>query len=142
MWQTRSSLRGRFAPSTLSPRTRIPVHRWGSIHHTERDKVSFLLQQHDRMFAEEFCRGLCDPSHKQPALRTIDRATDLPKRVAASRQSKQECIQTQIELLPLRSDGNDWIATPRPRSMSLRPGRVLPPGGTLICASCSHQMRV
>src|SRR5436190_14809359 len=140
MWQTRSSRRGRLAPSFLSQRRHIPKHLWDSIRHTEPDRASFPFPQHHRMSAEEFCLGLCDPRHTQSALRTIDRATDLPKTVAESRQSKQEYIQIQIEPLPLRSDGNDWIATPRQRLRFLRPDHALPLREIPISASYCRQM--
>src|SRR6266567_4003410 len=94
------------------------------------------------MFAEESCHGLYDPRHTQPALRTIDRATDLPKPVAAFCQSKQEYIQIQIELPPLRSDGNNWIATRRPRLTFLRLGHVPPLQEIPICESCCRRRQV
>src|SRR5438552_12767263 len=99
MWQTRSNSRARFAPSTLSPRTHTPTHRWDSIRRTERDKVSFPLQQHDRMSAEELCLDLYDPRHTQPARQTIDRAIDFQKALLAYPRSTQGYIQIQIELL-------------------------------------------
>src|ERR1700730_11685384 len=113
MWQTQPNPRRRFVPSTLSSRTHIPTLRWDSIRHTERDKVSFLLQQRDQMSAEESRHDLCDPRHTQSALQTIDRATDWPKPVPAHRRSIQEYIQIQIEPPLPRSDGNDWIAMRR-----------------------------
>src|SRR6266480_5309315 len=118
------------------------MRRWDSIHHMEPDKVSVLLQQRHRMFAEEFCRGLCDPRHTQSALQTIDRAIDFQKTAPVYRLSKQEYIQIQSEPLPLRSDGNDWIATLRQRSMSSRPDRALPRREIPICESCCRRRRV
>src|SRR6266516_6335385 len=94
------------------------------------------------MFAEEFCRGLCDPRHTQPALQTSDRAIDFQKNAPAYRLSKLEYIQIQSVPLPLRSDGNDWIATLRQRSMSSRPDHALPRREIPICESCCRRRRV
>src|SRR5205823_3872238 len=141
MWQTRSNPRERFARYTLSPRTHIPTHRWDSIHRTGRDKVSFRFPQRDRMSAEEPCPDLCDPRRTRPALQIIDQAVDLQMTVAACPRSIPEYIQIQSEPLPLRSDGNDWIATLRQRSRSLRLGRALPLREIPICESCCRRRR-
>src|SRR2546430_2355701 len=141
MWRTQSSPHGRFAPSTLLPRMRIPAHRWDSIRHTERDKVSFPRSRHDRMSVEEFYRDLRDPEQTEPSLQTVDQVTDLQTAVLAHRQSIQEYIQIRTELLPLRPGDNDWIATRRQRSRSSHLDRALPRREIPISESCCHQER-